>query len=388
MPLNAPKALDLFSGAGGFSLGAQQAGFEICGALEWSKHAAQTYRSNITNPSGTKYTLIEGDIRQLSPKIALDLWGISEGECDLLLGGPPCQGFSVHRLRSSGVGDPRNELLICYFSYVEKIRPRMFLVENVAGLLWERHRTHLEMFLRKANEAQYTVVGPIVLNACDYGVGQRRKRVFMLGIDRLRPASPNWPPPPSHCNILQDSPNEAKLEPWVDCSSAFRPVLESDSNRVWMNSCSELVDAFRSTPPEGGSRRDSKRQLACHKDHDGHSDVYGRINSRQIAPTMTTACINPSKGRFVHPVEHRGISVREAARIQSFPDSFLFHGGLMAAGEQIGNAVPVLLAKTLVSPLYESLVRDRVSINDTASIFMTPADGGAYSEDVERLRAY
>jgi DNA (cytosine-5)-methyltransferase 1 len=113
----------------------------------------------------------------------------------------------------------------------------------------------------------------------------------------------------------------------------------------------ELVEAFKKTPANGGSRHASGRTLACHAKHDGHNDVYGRIDPDKPAPTMTTACINPSKGRFVHPTLHHGITVRQAARIQTFPDDFMFEGGLMAAGEQVGNAVPIILAKCLIEHL-------------------------------------
>ncbi|WP_211103929.1 DNA cytosine methyltransferase [Skermanella pratensis] len=109
-----------------------------------------------------------------------------------------------------------------------------------------------------------------------------------------------------------------------------------------------LTDAFATTPHNGGSRHESNRILDCHKNHDGHADVYGRINPANPAPTMTTACINPSKGRFVHPTLNHGITVRQSARIQTLPDDFVFAGGLRAAGQQIGNAVPVALAKLLV----------------------------------------
>jgi DNA (cytosine-5)-methyltransferase 1 len=118
-----------------------------------------------------------------------------------------------------------------------------------------------------------------------------------------------------------------------------------------MSNSAELIETFRSTPPNGGSRHQSNRVLACHAEHDGHRDVYGRIDPSKPSPTMTTACINPSKGRFVHPTEHHGITARQAARLQTFPDDFVFEGGLMAAGMQIGNAVPVQLARSLCEHL-------------------------------------
>jgi DNA (cytosine-5)-methyltransferase 1 len=115
----------------------------------------------------------------------------------------------------------------------------------------------------------------------------------------------------------------------------------------------ELVRTFERTPPNGGSRKDSGRVLPCHAKHVGHHDVYGRIDPTCPAPTMTTACINPSKGRFVHPTEHHGITLRQAARLQSFPDWYTFEGGIMAGGVQVGNAVPVAMARALLEPLRE-----------------------------------
>lgn len=124
-----------------------------------------------------------------------------------------------------------------------------------------------------------------------------------------------------------------------------------------MNHSQELIDVFMRTPINGGSRKDSGRILPCHGKHDGHKDVYGRIDPSVPGPTMTTACINPSKGRFVHPIENHGITLRQAARFQTFPDDYIFKGGLIAAGVQIGNAVPVLLGEVLLKAVSESLVR-------------------------------
>ena len=123
-----------------------------------------------------------------------------------------------------------------------------------------------------------------------------------------------------------------------------------------LKNAGELVEAFKRTPLNGGSRLDSGRILDCHKNHNGHKDVYGRINSFLPAPTMTASCTNPSKGRFVHPTEHHGITVRQAARIQTFPDDFIFYGGLTSATRQIGNAVPVRMAEVVLKPIYDILI--------------------------------
>jgi DNA (cytosine-5)-methyltransferase 1 len=177
---------------------------------------------------------------------------------------------------------------------------------------------------------------------------QRRKRVFILGIRQdLDRTDLVRPPAPSHGSktaCIKDK----DLKRWVSCAPVFRNLPRDDENGVCMKHSYELVEAFRRTPPNGGSRDASGRLLDCHKGHDGHKDVYGRIDPRQPAPTMTTACINPSKGRFVHPTQHHGITVRQAARIQTFPDDFVFKGGLMATGVRIGNAVPVKLGEILL----------------------------------------
>lgn len=350
--------VDLFAGAGGFSLGAINAGFEVRAAVELSRHAASTYRRQIRNKHGRKVALFESDILTLNPHDVMDEAGLLEGDCDLLLGGPPCQGFSSHRLGDAGVDDPRNMLLLRYFSFVRAIRPRVFLLENVPGLLHRKHADYLSRFMQAARDNGYSVIEPVVVNAQDFGVPQVRKRVFIVGYDPERVQFDiEWPPRPTHGEPGRAGPF-GPLLPWRTASDAFdRPALSDDINNVHMSHGSQLVDVFRSTPANGGSRSQSNRVLPCHKAHDGHSDVYGRIDPSRPSPTMTTACINPSKGRFVHPVEHHGITARQAARLQTFPDDFVFDGGLMAAGVQIGNAVPVLLSQVLCQHLRAMLER-------------------------------
>lgn len=353
--LRAPTAIDLFAGAGGFSLGAIDAGARIVGALEFNRHAATTYSANIDKANGSKVPLIQESILEVTPTDAKDRWSLNSGSCDIVLGGPPCQGFSTHRFKDAGVDDPRNKLLGRYFEYVEALRPRMFLVENVPGLLWPRHAAYLKAFYENADAADYDLFQPVVLNARDFDVPQSRRRVFILGVDRNRPVDVAWPP--QAVNINPDVPEAERegLPPWRTAAEAFEAAGPEDVNDSHMQHSQALVDLFSKTPLNGGSRKESGRELPCHKGHAGHSDVYGRIDPRKPGPTMTTACINPSKGRFVHPTGHHGITVRQAARLQSFPDSFTFHGGLIASGEQVGNAVPVRLAKALVSHLIAAL---------------------------------
>jgi len=349
------NGLDLFAGAGGFSLGAIEAGIDIVGALEIHKHAAATYGANVKRKGGAKVTVIKEDILTVSPAEAMRQWCVAANTVDVIIGGPPCQGFSSHRINNAGVDDPRNKLLGRYFEFVEAIRPRIFLVENVPGLLWDRHKSYLDAFYKCGEAAEYELTRPQVINARDFGVPQNRRRVFILGIDRRRPLDVAWPPEPTHVSPSLAEPERNGRESWRTAGGVFRPAPADDPNDIHMQHSTDLVDLFMKTPPNGGSRSESGRVLKCHEGYNGHSDVYGRIDPERPGPTMTTACINPSKGRFVHPTEHHGITLRQAARLQTFPDTFVFSGGLMSGGEQIGNAVPMDLATALLKPLVEAL---------------------------------
>lgn len=350
--------VDLFSGAGGFSLGAIQAGLSVVGALEIDKNASKSYQANVASKAKSSDLLLNKDILLLDPEDAMKHWDLTPGQCDIIVGGPPCQGFSRHRINNAGVGDPRNKLLGRYFEYVAALRPRVFLVENVPGLLWPRHKEYLEQFYEMGRLADYYIAEPVILNACDYGVMQNRRRVFILGIDNKRPLSIDWPPEPTHASPTSSQSQKNGKIPWLSAETAFRPADADDPNDVHMNHTEQLVELFKNTPINGGSRSESGRVLKCHTGHTGHTDVYGRIDPSKPAPTMTTACINPSKGRFVHPVENHGITVRQAARIQGFPEDFVFHGGLMASGAQIGNAVPIKLAKILLKHISRAITHE------------------------------
>lgn len=341
---------DIFAGAGGFSLAAQNAGISVRLAIENDPHAVATYKSNFETDS-KNHILVSEDIRTIDFAAEKKRAFPSGMKCDLILGGPPCQGYSSHRINDAGVGDDRNDLIHSYFDCVNELRPTAFLMENVPGMLWERHSEYIQEFYKRGRAAGYKIYDPVILDARDYGVPQRRKRVFILGFQNGTDLSKLiWPPEPTHGADARDG-----KEKWIDCSSAFLTAPENDPNDVHMQHGEELVTAFKNTPPNGGGRHQSGRVLECHKEHDGHKDVYGRIDPRKPAPTMTTACINPSKGRFVHPIHHHGITVRQAARIQTFPDSFVFTGGLMAAGKQVGNAVPVRLGEAILEGLKPTL---------------------------------
>lgn len=353
-PSSKLRCVDLFAGAGGFSLAASNSGFEVVCAVELNKKASQTYRANASK-FGRATVLYEKNILELEPSTIKRLHFSKKSPCDVVLGGPPCQGFSTHRIKGAGVGDPRNALILSYFSFVAHLKPKVFLMENVPGILWPRHKDFLDAFYENGKVAGYNIHEPVVVDARDYGVPQRRKRVFIMGTAKDFSFSKQWPPTPTHGDEQARKLNP-KLLPWVDSRTIFSTKSpKGDLNNVHMNHTADLIAAFKSTPANGGSRNESSRVLPCHTGHDGHWDVYGRIDPSQPGPTMTTACINPSKGRFVHPTEHHGITARQAARFQTFPDDFTFHGGLMAAGEQIGNAVPIRLGEVLLSQIKNAI---------------------------------
>ncbi|WP_201582140.1 DNA cytosine methyltransferase [Psychrobacter glacincola] len=372
-------AIDLFSGAGGFSLAAHNAGVDVLAAIEFDRHAAETYKNNLVDRLDAKTQVYAKDITEFDIDSLLNDIGIRKGNLDILLGGPPCQGFSSHRINDSGKDDPRNALLIRYFDFVEHLKPKSFLVENVPGLLWPRHEKYLKDFLNLSKKHGYTIVAgePLILNARDYGVPQNRRRAFIFAFrDDVMQEDIDWPPSPTH--------HKSGDSPWLTASSAFekpnKVVLDTfrkrleekfghskeESNQVvaslkWgknidpQDSCNlsmthskTLTRVFENTPLLG-DRDESGRELDCHKNYKGHKDVYGRIYPHIQANTITAGCNNPSKGRFVHPWLNHGITLRHAARLQTFPDDYIFTGGSIAMAKQIGNAVPVAMAQVLIN---------------------------------------
>lgn len=372
--LNKIKAIDLFSGAGGFSLAALDLGIEILAAIELDKDACDTYDKNLIQKRENSIKLLNKDIMTISPNELMGSLKLKERELDLIIGGPPCQGFSSHRIKNAGVNDPRNELLIRYYDFVQIFQPKMFLVENVPGLLWEKHKDYLDNFKKLAANSGYQIIGPLKLNAKDYGVPQNRNRVFILGLrDDVLIDGRDWPPSSTHfkdkkpywinASEIFEKPSSMILEKIVavlgqDVTQKLRfknprKGDKSDPNDLHMNHADYMIERFNQTPING-SREDVDFRLPCHSNgYVGHKDVYGRIRLSLPGPTITTGCFNPSKGRFLHPWDNHGITVRQAARFQTFPDDYIFSGGIISQGKQVGNAVPVNLGKILLKSCVE-----------------------------------
>ena len=322
-------AIDLFSGCGGLTQGLRDAGFSVLAAVEIDSLASITYRSN--HPD---VRLLESDIRKISGPQLLKATGISPGELDLLAGCPPCQGFSrlPDKNRRRRLADPRNRLIDDMLRLIESLRPKTVMIENVPNLSkYSRYAN----FKRRLRELGYNVTDA-VLDVADFGVPQRRKRLVVLASSL---GTLSHPAPAKSRKTVRDA--IAGLPPPKQSEDPLNSLTEARSERI--------AALIRRVPRNGGSRTDLPRKFAlkCHREIDGYFDVYGRMAWDDVSPTITGGCINPSKGRFLHPEADRAITLREAALLQSFPSGYRFSldRGKYAAAEMIGNALPPVFSR-------------------------------------------
>ena len=318
------KAIDLFAGAGGLTEGLKQAGFDVVGAVENNTLAVETYEKN--HP--TTHVWSE-DIIKLSGNKMRRALGLRRGELVLLAGCPPCQGFSTMRTGNGSrkIEDPQNDLIYHFLRFVGAFRPRTIMMENVPGLAADER---FNVFRSTLERIGYRVDAKIQ-DVADHGVPQRRHRLILLA---GRGTVINFAKPLKRKTFVRQ---------------AFRGLAQPHRSKDNLHNVkekrSDKVMAFiKDIPKDGGSRLDLgiDRQLECHKKLNGYKDVYGRMAWDDVAPTITTGCFNPSKGRFLHPVQNRCITLREAALLQSFPPrySFSLKGGKTGVATMIGNALP------------------------------------------------
>lgn len=319
-----PKAIDLFSGCGGMTIGLKQAGFDVIGAVEIDTVAVATYRAN-----HRRVKVWDCDIRDLDSSEVKRVLGLRKGQLDLLAGCPPCQGFSVLRTLNGSrpIDDPRNDLVGEFLRFVRELRPKAVLMENVPALERDaRFKALLEALDDLGYQHEHKV-----LDAADYGVPQRRQRLLLLaGYKRLISIAA----PSGRRRVVYHA--IAHLPAPGTSGDPLHDLNERRSKRI-----TELISRI---PHDGGSRRDlgEGSQLLCHQKCDGFKDVYGRMSWNDVAPTLTTGCFNPSKGRFLHPEADRAITMREAALLQTFPAKYQFPiaRGKTKVADLIGNALP------------------------------------------------
>lgn len=319
-----PTAIDLFSGAGGLSKGLQLAGYKVIGAVEIDALACSKYKLNHSN-----VRLWEADITKLTGTKILKELKLRPGELDLLAACPPCQGFSSMRTKNGArkVRDRRNDLIFEVLRIVRTLKPKSIMLENVPGLA---RNWRYVAFQKRLVSLGYQITFD-VLNTLDYGVPQRRRRLVLLASQL---GEPQFAPKDSSLKTVRQF--IGKLTPPIRSRDPLHNYSSSRSRRI--------KELFKKIPSNGGSRSalPRRQQLVCHKRIEGFRDVYGRMAWDKPAPTITGGCINPSKGRFLHPVANRAITLREAALLQSFPKSYRFDmdKGRFAVALLIGNALP------------------------------------------------
>ena len=376
-----PTAIDLFSGAGGMSLGFEQAGFDVVAAVDFDPVHAATHEYNFPY-----CPVICADAADVTGAELLSTARLKREELDVLFGGPPCQGFSIIGKRSSR--DPRNRGLMHFHRLLDELRPRCFVLENVPGIA--SLGTHLERFIAQCRESGYNVVEPQILDAASYGVPQRRKRLFLYGLrEGLRqpkyPAATHesratrgqslnghggLPHGPSVEEALGDLPDVEKI-PHLRDHDAVRYKPSSGSSYARQLRGEEL------DPTDFGYERKYDRQLLTCSKCVKHSPACrtrfqatpaGTVEPRSRLPRLSLdgvastlrAGTLPDRGSFmsprpIHPTSPRCITVREAARLHSYPDWFRFHVTKWHGFRQIGNSVPPLLARAVARSVFETL---------------------------------
>lgn len=376
------KAIDLFSGCGGVSCGLVRAGFEVVAAVEIEPAAVKTY--NNYEPL-SNVNVIAKDICNLTGQDILTASGINKDEIYLLAGCPPCQNFSFQNRENKNKSEAiRKKLLFQFLKVILDVYPPFVLMENVPGITSKSkhigndgvtqvsNKEILYSFIaelsaesRPENERYFVVSG--VLNAADYGVPQLRKRFVLHAVrfDIYKILAEKGfvfkLPKTTH-----SEKGENGLRKWITVREAVEdlpPIAQGETyvdpdGKIRNHCCARLSDInikrMQIIRKNGGSRTSLPENLTldCHKKlrkdgtvYTGHKDVYGIMDYDKPSPTMTGGCLCYTKGRFGHPTQDRAISIREAARLQTFPDDFTFENFVTSAGLQIGNAVPVKLVE-------------------------------------------
>ena len=347
-------AVDFFCGGGGMTRGLIDAGIEVLCGIDSNPACKQTYEENNRN------IYLQKDICGFTPEALLEQFPQLANREDLLLVGcAPCQPFSILRREEydeNGNVIPHKSvnLLNEFGRFVEVLQPAHVLVENVPGLKGKGAEV-LTSFKQMLTETGYKIDDRVIY-AKDYGVPQNRRRYVLIASKKFQP-------------IIPLATHGEGLLPYKTVRQTIGgyPALKAGSEdlNVYNHKCANLkpilLERLKHTPHNGGSRIDWPENLVlkCHKDFHGHTDVYGRMSWDEPSPTLTVKCFSISNGRFGHPEQDRAISLREAAALQTFPDDYVFEGSMQEIGRQIGNAVPVLLAKIMGEYILQEAQKER-----------------------------
>ncbi len=365
------KVVDLFCGCGGISCGLERSGFEILAGLDVEPIFLKSYAANFPNAKA-----ILRDLSNTDPADIMQLIGIKPGELDLLVGGPPCQGFSKNVPRKNRYfEDPKNRLVVAFLNLAKHAMPRYILMENVAEMQNGFEQAYTNLMVEILETYGYSV-NYSVLYAPDYGIPQRRRRAFFLA---SRDSEKLSFPKPTHFDTggvptlfaeqsyvtvwdaigdlpqLEHGEGEELMSYKMVPFHNFQEWARQNSHQIYNHVARHLqptqYERLSSIKPGQGIK-----DLPDHlRPKSGYSGAYGRLTKDMIAPTITRWVFHPGSGRFGHPVTPRVITIREAARLQAFPDTFRFVGTYIQQSHQVGNAVPPLLAEAIGSTLVSRL---------------------------------
>lgn len=341
--MNKLNVLDLFCGAGGLSLGFQLAGFKIVGGVEWDKAAMETHSNNFK--SKFEYC---GDIKNITnEQIEKELKGV-----DVIIGGPPCQGFSAANRHEKEDDDPRNKLFFEYLRFVRILKPKAFVIENVRQILTKDKGYAKNRILEITEELGYNVDVRVLL-ASDYGVPQDRRRAVFVGIRKDIGKAFDFDSMEKKSLVTVYDAIGDICYPERNISNDFLNYAKDNNGRLENHNPkfpNEKVQKRMSFVPQGGNWQDVPTELWDTQRDNRHSSAYRRLDFKEPSITIDTGHMN-----YFHPVENRIPTVRESARLQSFPDSFIFYGNQGQQFRQVGNAVPPLMAKAIATQLYKIL---------------------------------
>jgi len=349
------QGIDLFSGAGGMSAGAEMCGIDVRYAVEIDKNAAATFALNHKDTE-----LIDHDIRKVRGS---NFSNLDRKNPIVILGGPPCQGFSTSNQKNRDAHNEKNWLFQEYLRLVNEIKPDWVVFENVKGLLETEGGYFLDAVLAGFKVSGYTT-SHFILNSADYGVPQKRNRLFIVASLHGNEIAPPEPTVKKHVTVAQaisdlpDLENGDSSDEKESSSSAkskyarlLRGKLTKCYNNIVTNNAPHIIDRYRYIPQGGNWENIPSHLMENYADASRcHTGIYRRL--KEDEPSVVIG--NFRKNMLVHPWKDRGLSVREAARLQSFPDHFRFSGSIGFQQQQVGNAVPPLLAKAVFNRIIES----------------------------------
>ncbi len=339
IPKNQYDFVDLFCGAGGMSYGFHKLGeltgrFRCAGAIDIDEHAIDTYRTNY-HQQPKKLNLGEASIEEIRAALTLN----PHNEL-ILIGCAPCQGFSSHRKKDHRGPDSRNTLVGRFAEIAVSLNPKIIIMENVPDLLAKKHWKHYRAFKDIVESAGYRIAVKI-LNMADYGVPQSRHRTVLIATRDFGPSLPFPVFKPEQYRTVRDA---------IGSLPQLAPGGRDPNDPMHITSKhrKETIQILKKVPKDGGNRPKGVGPQ-CLDNVDGFYDVYGRLAWDKTAVTITARCRTPSCGRFAHPEQNRGLSVREAALLQGFPPDFYFEGPFDDKYKQIGNAVSPIFSTRLAA---------------------------------------